>query len=242
MNMTTKHTDRVAVQRATRRGARRTNQFIYLVLGVFVLGVLPAPAGLVLDAQAQKAADAASAHGGGAGAKKPVKVNTAPFKGFLTRSKKLKDDGKLDLSRPREITVEVDRNEDGTVSNAVFTGEASSDPQLRKVALDFISTLNESRALHFLEGVSRVRMNFSLDGERFKLLSHAEAPTEARAVEMARGYRSMVNLARLFKRGGDEAVVLNNMKISASGKQLVMNLDTPREAMGNLLLKQITPN
>ena len=228
-----------------RKGARRTNQLVYVMLGVFVLGVLPlTPDGLVFDVQAQKAdAAAAGTNGGGAAARKPVKVNTSPFKAFIARSKKLKDDGKLDLSKPREITVEADRNEDGTVTNAVITGEAATDPNIKKVALDFVSTLNESRALNFLEGVTRVRMDFALDGERFKVVSHAEAPTEARATEMARGYRTLVNVARLMKRGGDdEAVVLNNMKISASGKQLVMNLDTPRQAMGNLLLKQITPN
>ncbi len=230
--------------RGARKGARRTNQLIYVFLGVFVLGLLPsAPDGLAFDAQAQKAdAGASAAATNGGGAKKAVKVNTAPFKAFLARSKKLKDDGKLDLSRPREVVVEVERHEDGTVSNPVFTGADASDPNFRKVALDFVSTLNESRALGFLDGVSRVRMNFTLDAERFRLLSHADAPDETRATEMARGYRTMLNVARLMKRGGDEAVILNNMKVSASGKQLVMNLDTPREAMGNLLHKQTTPN
>jgi hypothetical protein len=224
--------------RAARKPARRTNQLLYMMLGVFVLGVLPAPAeGLAFDSQAQKT-DA----GTSAAVKKPAKVNTAPFKAFLTRSKKLKDQGKLDLSKPREITVDVDRNEDGTVSNARITGQSASDPNFRKVAEDFVSALNESRALNFLESVSHVRMNFVLEGERFRMQSDADTPTEARAAEMARGYRSMINLARLFKRDGDEAVVLNNMKISASGKQLVMNLDMPRESMGNILHKQITPN
>jgi hypothetical protein len=240
--MTTKFSEKAEGTRAARRrGARRTNQLIYVFLGVFVLGVLPATAdGLAFDPQQAQKADAAA--NGGGGERKAVKVNTAPFKAFLARSKKLKDDGKLDLSRPREVVVEADRNADGTVSNAVITGADSSDPNFRRVAQDFVRALNESRALHFLDGVSRVRMNFALDSERFRLVSHADAPTEARATEMARGYRTLVNFARLMKRGGDEAVVLNNMKISASGKQLVMNLDTPREAMGNLLLKQITPN
>jgi len=237
--MAIKFSDTTDGARAARKQARRTSQLIYLVLGVFALGVIPAPAeGLALDPQAQKTDAGASA-----AVKKSVKVNTTPFKAFLSRSKKLKDDGKLDLSKPRALTVEADRNPDGTVSNAVITGESAADTNFRKVALDFVAALNESRALHFLDGISRVRLDFALDGERFKMLSHSDAPTEARAVEMARGYRSMVNLARLFKRGGDdEAIVLNNMKISASGKQLVMSLDTTREAMGNILLKQITPN
>ncbi len=237
--------EKIEGARAARKSARRTNQLIYVFLGVFVLGVLPVPAdGLAFDfdsLQAQKSDAGATTNGGAQ--QKSVKVNTTPFKAFLARSKKLKDEGKLDLSRPREVVVEADRNEDGTVSNAVITGADASDPNFRKVAQDFVATLNESRALHFLNGVSRVRMNFALDAERFKLLSHADAPTEARATEMARGYRTLINVARLMKRGGDdEAVVLNNMKVSASGKQLVMNLDTSREAMGNILLKQITPN
>ena len=241
--MTTKFTHTADGARAARRRARRTNQLIYVVLGVLVLGALPAHAeGLAFDAQAQQKTDAGAAPAGAAAVKKPVKVNTAPFKAFLTRSKKLRDQGKLDLSKPRELTVDVDRNEDGTVTNPRISGPSADDPNFRKVAEDFVSALNESRALHFLEGVSHLRLNFVLEGERFRMRSDADTPSEARAAEMARGYRSMINIARLFKREGDEAVVLNNMKMSASGKQLVMSLDMPREAMGNILLKQITPN
>jgi hypothetical protein len=236
--MAIKFSEMIDGTRNTRRSARRPNQLLYLMLGVFVLGILPAPAeGLAFDSQAQKT-DAGTT----ASVKKPIKINAAPFKAFLIRSKKLNEQGKLDLSQPRAITVDVDRNEDGTVTNAVITGQSAADPNFRKVAQDFVSSLNESRALSFLEGVSHVRMSFQLEGERFRMRSDADAPSETRAEEMARGYRSMINLARIFKRGGDEAVVLNNMKISASGKQLVMNLDMPREAMGNILIKQITPN
>jgi hypothetical protein len=85
-------------------------------------------------------------------------------------------------------------------------------------------------------------MTFTLDGQRFTAETASETPTEARAEEMARGYRMMLNVARMMRRGSPESPVLNNMKISSSGKQLVMNLDTTREAMGNLLLKQVTPN
>jgi hypothetical protein len=49
-------------------------------------------------------------------------------------------------------------------------------------------------------------------------------------------------VAKFMRRGTGEAAVINGMKVSASGKQLLMNLDTTREAMGNLMLKQITPN
>jgi hypothetical protein len=202
-------------------------------VGAFVLGVLPSAGGA--RALGQKT-------GPGAAAAKPARINMAPFRAFLGRSKRLMDQGKLDLSKRRALTVEADRADDGTLSNHSITGESAADAHFRAVAQDFVNSLSESRALQPLEGVSRVQMTFTLDGERFTAATASETPSEARAEEMARGYRMMLNVARMMRRGTPEAPVLNNMKISSSGKQLVMNLDTTREAMGNLLLKQVTPN
>jgi hypothetical protein len=227
----------------------------FAVLGAIVLGVLPATPEALGLAQSRKAGADVSAPGaggkGGSGgpavparaeAGKPVKISTAPFKPFLARARKLVDEGKLDLSKRQAITVEGDRQEDGTLANAVFSGESSSNPHMRRTAQDFVGALNESRVLHPLEGVTRVSMTFTLDGDKFTAHTVSETPSEARAEEMARGYRVMLNVAKLMRRGTSEAPVISGMKVSSSGKQLLMNLDTTREAMGNLLLKQITPN
>lgn len=208
------------------------------VVGAIVLGVLPGAAadGLIF-AQAQKAGVSADA-----GAGRQARMNMSPIRAFLVRTRGLKDRGKLDLSKPRTLTVDVDRAEDGTLSNPVITGASASDPNFRAVAQDFVTSLSESRALQPLEGVSHVRMTFTLDGERFSAHTASDTPSAARAEEMARGYRMMLNIGRMMRRGTPEGAVLAGMKLSSSGKQLVMNLDTTREAMGNLLLKQITPN
>ena len=225
----------------------------FAVLGAFVIGCVPG--GRAALAQARKtgggvaAADAGvkkTAKGATPKAEGPKaeagKVRVGPIKAFLARSRRLHEQGKLDLSKPQTIVVEGDRQEDGTLTGVRITGESASDPALRAVAQDFVASVNESRALAFLNDVSRVRMTFTLDGERFKALTASDAPSEARAEEMARGYRMLINAGRFVKRGTDEGAILNNMKVSASGKQLVMNLDMPREQMGNILLRQITPN
>lgn len=226
----------------------------FAVLGAVVLGALPAaPEGLSVAQSRKAGADVSAANAEGKGAAggktsadssgaKPAKISTAPFKAFLARAKKLADEGKLDLSKRQAITVEGDRREDGTLLNPAITGESASNPHFRRTAQDFVAALNESRVLHPLEGVSRVSMTFTLDGEKFTAQTASAAPSEARAAEMARGYRVMLNVAKLMRRGTGEAAVINGMKVSASGKQLLMNLDTTREAMGNLMLKQITPN
>ena len=59
---------------------------------------------------------------------------------------------------------------------------------------------------------------------------------------MARGYRVLVNAGRLVRRGTDEGALLNRTKVSSNGKQLLMTFDMPREQLGNILLRQITPN
>lgn len=228
----------------------------FAVLGAVVLGVLPATPERLAVAQTRKTGagvtaanakatetKATNAKGkGDAAAEKPAKVSTAPFKAFLARAKKLSDEGRLDLSKRQAITVEGDRREDGTLANAVITGESAANPHFRRTAQDFVSALNESRALSPLEGVTRVSMTFTLDGDKFAARTASDTPSEARAEEMARGYRVMLNVARFARRGTADAPVINGMKVSASGKQLLMNLDTTREAMGNLMLKQITPN
>jgi hypothetical protein len=231
----------------------------FAMLGAFVLGV--APGGWAALAQARKAGSGVAATGAGvkksakaeapkAGAAKAegparpegTKVNVRPFKAFLARSKKLHEEGKLDLSKPRSIVVAGDRQADGTLTNVQITGDSAADPALRAVAQDFVSSVNDSHALAYLSDVSRMSMVFTLDGERFRALTTSDAPSEARAEEMARGYRMFINVGRLAKRGTDEGALLSGMKVSASGKQLLMNLDMPREQMGNILLRQITPN
>lgn len=209
----------------------------FVVVGAFVLGVLPTSGAELLFAQTGKT-DA----GVSASTRKPVRINSAPLKAWLAHAKHQKDSGKLDLSVSRAITVEADRADDGTLSNAVISGASASEPQFRELAQVFVTALNDSHALSFLQDVSRVRMTFALDGERFSSDVTSATPSLQRAEEMVRGYRAMINVARLMQRGSDRAVVLNNMKISSSGKQLVMSLVMSREQVGNLLLKQITPN
>src|SRR3954453_19727916 len=122
----------------------------FAVLGAFVFGVLPVSAevlaqaqkaGSVADAGANKAANKAAAKAEGG------KVNMGPIKAFLTRAKKLNEQGKLDLSKPQVLTVEGDRQTDGTLTNVTIAGESASNPDFKRIAEDFVSSLNESRAL-----------------------------------------------------------------------------------------------
>lgn len=227
-----------------RGGRSRAVKFfaVYVAVGALVLSVLPgSKEGLALVRAAQDGAARASAGTNGE-LKRPSKASMRPLKEFLARARRTQQQGKLDLRGPLSVTIDADRAEDGTLSNAKFSGPSAGNPRVKQLAQEFVAALNESRALQFLEDAPRVQMTFSLEGERFAANGWAEARSEPRAAEMARGYRTLINLGRIVKRGTDEGVLLNNMKVSSSGKQLVMNLEMSREAIGNILLKQITPN
>ncbi len=235
-NQTSKNIFQTRRRRYARRSRRTANPFIiYAVLGALTFGVLPAES-LHAAVPVQRREAGESAVG------RPAAVNMSPIRAFLVRAKRQKDQGKLDLSAPRTITIEADRAEDGTLSNTVITGPSAANPNFKRLAQDFVVSLNESHALKFLNDVSHVQMTFTLDGQRFRAQTASDTPSAERASEMARGYRAMLNIGRIMRRGTDEAVIMSNMKVSSSGKQLLMNLDMPREQMGNILLKQITPN
>src|SRR5256714_12535898 len=114
----------------------------FAVVGAFVLGALPGAA--KTQAQAQKAGSVADAGVNKTASKaEGAKVNLAPIKAFIKRSKRLNDQGKLNLSKRQTIVVEGDRQEDGTLTNVKITGESASDTALRAVAEDFVSSVND---------------------------------------------------------------------------------------------------
>src|SRR5205085_4665346 len=109
----------------------------FAVVGAFVLGVLPASAEVL--AQAQKAGAVTDAGASKAAAKAEAnKVNMGPIKAFLTRAKRLNEQGKLDLSKQQVLTVEGDRQEDGTLTNVSIAGESASNAEFKRVAEDFV--------------------------------------------------------------------------------------------------------
>lgn len=253
---------RIAREReADARGARRRPVgalLRYAVLGAVALSILPASAAASLPAHAPQ--DGAKSQGGvgpkqsaeqtqreEAGRKDvhvklPPKIDTRPFKDLLLKGKELYDRGELDLSRTVELTVEADRNEDGTLANVALTGSAAGDPALKELTADAVAALSESRVFSVLEGPGRVRMGLLLDGQRFRAVLVAELDTVQRAEQTANVYGLGITAMRFKKSGTDEGQVWKNMTASASGKQLALKLEMTRAEAGNLLLKQITPN
>lgn len=200
-----------------------------LVLGAAALSLLPASS----VARAQDGAPASSS----APAASPQKINALPLRQLLVKFREL-------LERKEssgEASVEADLGEDGSLTNVWVGGTADRD--FLRFADEAARAINDSRVLSvFAKDARHVRMRLRLGPEQVEAFAALDTISAERANELAKGYGGMLWVAR--QRAADRPTfpVWNSVRLSANGKQLVIQLEMPREQVGNLLHQQITPN
>lgn len=167
------------------------------------------------------------------------RINAKPFKDLLAKSKAMLDAGELDLSGNINMTVEADRNEDGTLSNIRVTHVSTDNPKLKALAIEFVQALGASRALAALEGTRRLRMTVESNPSRVGAVVTTQVDTPERAREMELGYGGMLALGRLTKGGKDEGEIYKNTRVSASGNEVRMTFGMSRAAVKGMLSKQV---
>jgi hypothetical protein len=170
--------------------------------------------------------------------KRPKTINKRPFVDLLVKYNELKDKGELDLSGPVEMTIEADRNPDGTLRNVVVTRK-SGDPKLIQATKDFVAALSASGALDFLEGTDHLTLMLKLDPVAVAVSASTEAASDAEARQKATGYNALLFTGALLKRGRDEGTIMQNTKVTSSGKQITISFNLPRSAISDMLKKQI---
>jgi len=169
--------------------------------------------------------------------KRPPTINKRPFVDLLVKYNELKDKGELDLSGPVEMTIEADRNPDGTLRNVVVKRK-SGDPKLVEATKDFVAALSASGALNFLEGTDHLTLTLKLD-TAVSVSASTEAASDAEARQKALGYNALLMGGAYLKRGRDEGTIMQNTKVTASGKQITISFNLPRAAISDMLKKQI---
>lgn len=170
--------------------------------------------------------------------KRPKTVNKRPFVDLLVKYNELKEKGEIDLNGPVEMTIEADRNDDGTLRNVVVIRK-SGDPKLIEATKDFIAALSASGALDFLEGTDHLILTMKLDADVISVSASTEAASDAEARQKALGYNTLLFLGAAARSGRDEGTIMKNTKVTASGKQITINFNLPRAAISDMLKKQI---
>jgi len=180
-------------------------------------------------------------------------INTRPLKDWLARANALRDKGELDLSSEIEITIAASLNTDCKLTDPNVI-QKTGDTRLIDVAKDMVSAIGDSGMLSFLRDPSKVtdptklscdamplQVTIKLDQNSIAAKVETQADSPERAVQMAKGYNTLLAVGEFAKRGHDEEILYRNTKVTSEGKQILVNFSMPRPTASEILKKQLPP-
>lgn len=181
-------------------------------------------------------------------------INPRPLKDWLARANALRDKGQLDLSSEIEITIAASLNTDCTLTNPNVI-QKRGDARLIDVAKDMVSAIGDSGMLSFLRDPRKVtdltklscdamplQVTIKLDQNDIAAKVESQADSPERAVQMAKGYNTLLAVGEFAKRGHDEEILYRNTKVTSEGKQILVNFSMPRPTASEMLKKQLPPS
>src|SRR5882672_3100538 len=178
---------------------------------------------------------------------KENEINKKALKDFAIYANELKNQGKLDLNKPFEIVIEAELDQDGKLKNPKFTKKAG-DPNLVDLFGRMISALNDSGFLVYLKPVDKdnpgSKVVFTIKQGESEVLATVES--EASSVDSARlltkGFNAALAIGAESRAGKDEEALLRSTSADAVGKKIVFNFTMPRQAVVDLIKKQLAPD
>jgi hypothetical protein len=171
-------------------------------------------------------------------------INKQALKDFAVYANELKNQGKLDLSKPFEVVIEAELDENGKLKNARFTKKAG-DPNLVDLFGRMVAALNDSGFLIYLKPLDKdnpgAKVVFTIKQGETEVLASVES--EASSADSARLLAKGFNLALVYgaksRSGKDEEVLMRNTSVSPDGKKIVVNFTMSRESVVDLIKKQL---
>jgi hypothetical protein len=168
------------------------------------------------------------------------KINKKPLKDWLGNTNVKYKAGEIDLKSTIEVVIVAQRDEKGKLHNPRVVRK-SGDPILSEVAIELVAAINDSNVLYFLEGAGggQVRFIVRLDAAQVTATVESEVESAARAEKMATTYGSMLFIGKMARSDKDEAIIYQNTRISARGKQVVVNFSMPRQTANDMIKKHV---
>ncbi len=170
---------------------------------------------------------------------KVPRINGRPFKDMLKKWAGKWERGELDLNGNIEVTVEADREEDGTLTHMKMTAASGDSAVLQQLAEEVALTLSASHALAFLEGAKRIRMVLTLNQQKLSVRVSSTMDSPGRASSVAGVYGLGLTFERARRSGTDEGEVWKNTRITSEGSDILVTFEMTRDQAGSLIAKQV---
>lgn len=175
---------------------------------------------------------------------KENEINKQAMKDFALYANDLKKQGKLDFNKPFEIVIEAELDQDGKLKNAKFTKKAG-DENLVDLFGRMVEALNDSGFLVYLKPLDKdnpgSKVVFTIKQGESEVLAtvESEASSEENARVLAKGFQMALALGAQSRAGKDEEALLRNTSAEPVGKKIVFNFTMPRQAVVDLIKKQL---
>jgi hypothetical protein len=175
---------------------------------------------------------------------KENEINKQAMKDFATYANNLRKQGKLDLNQPFEIIIEAELDKDGKLKDAKFTKKAG-DANLVDLFGHMVAALNDSGFLIYLKPVdkdnpgSKVVFTVKQGDNEVLATVESEASSEESARVLAKGFQLALSIGAQSRAGKDEEALLRNTSAEPVGKKIVFNFTMPRQAVVDLIKKQL---
>jgi hypothetical protein len=175
---------------------------------------------------------------------KEDEINKKALKDFAAFANNMKLQGKLDLDKPFEIVIEAELDEKGKLKDPRFTKKAG-DPNLVELFGQMVSALNDSGFLAYLKTINKdnpgSKVVFTVKQGESEVLAtvESEASSDDSARFLTKGFNLALVLGAKAREGKDEEVLLRNTSAEQNGKKIIFNLTMPRQAVVDLIKKQL---
>ena len=175
---------------------------------------------------------------------KEGEINKKALKDFAAYANDLKNQGKLDLNKPFEIVIEAELDENGKLKDPKFI-KKEGDPNLVDLFGRMVAALNDSGFLVYLKPIDKdnpgTKVVFTIkQGEKDVLASvESEVSSDSSARVLASAFNTALAIGADSRAGKDEEVLLRNTSASPNGKKIVFNFTMPRQAVVDLIKKQL---
>ena len=175
---------------------------------------------------------------------KEGEINKKALKDFAAFANDLKKQGKLDLDKPFEIVIEAELDQNGKLKNARVT-KKEGDPNLVELFGQMVSALNDSGFLTYLKPLDKdnpgSKVVFTVKQGESEVLAtvESEASSDDSARVLAKGFNALLLIGAESRAGKDEEVLLRNTSAEPIGKKIIFNFTMPRQAVVDLIKKQL---
>ena len=173
-------------------------------------------------------------------------INKQVLKDFAKYANDLKEQGKLDFSKPFEVVIESELDEKGKLKNPRFTKKAG-DENLVELFGKLVAALNDSGFLIYLQPITKDNPNATVkitvkQGEKDVVASvESETSSTERAASLAKVLNTALYFGAGSRAGHDEEILMKNTSAAPDGKRVVVNFSMPRQGVIEMLQKNLKP-